>query len=575
MSVFGPYLDEVTAPGARMEIVEEVIGGVRLRTFRDRPRHLSFLIDRSTRYEDREFLVQGDARLTYGEAMMRALRLAEGLRTSYGVSSGDRIGILGSNAVDWVVAFWAAIALDAIVVPFNAWWTAEELEFGIEDSNTEVMLADARRATVAIEAGLASHRVVVWGDEPRPGGTRTLDDCLADEPLDRTTVLLRGEDAVAGIFYTSGTTGRPKGSANTHRNVIANLQNVTAFFRAVGARKAADEPKEEAAPKSQDSDLTVIPLFHTTALMSTMIPYVYAGHRLVFMPPGRFDPEVAAQLIHSEQVTRFGGVPTIVNRIIESGAARHADFSSVKSISYGGAPASPALLEKIQRAFPSIRERVVQGYGLTETSPLLTLNVGTDYFERPGSVGVPLPTVELRIADAAGNPLPPGTAGEIWARGPNVIQGYWNRPEVNTEMFIDGFFRTGDIGYRDDEGFLYITDRLKDVVIRGGENVYCVEVESVLEAHPSVHEAAVVGVPHEDLGEEVKAIVVPEEGHDVDEDALAAHAALHLAPFKVPSVWEVRALPLPRNPSGKVLKQALRDGEPAVFAVGSDTDSAL
>jgi long-chain acyl-CoA synthetase len=247
----------------------------------------------------------------------------------------------------------------------------------------------------------------------------------------------------------------------------------------------------------------------------------------------------------------------------------------VKSISYGGAPASPALLEKIQRAFPSITERVVQGYGLTETSPLLTLNVGTDYFDHPGSVGVPLPTVELRIADDDGRPLPPRTAGEIRARGPNVIQGYWNRPEVNAEMFVDGFFRTGDIGYLDDDGFLYITDRIKDVVIRGGENVYCVEVEAVLESHPSVHEAAVVGVPHEDLGEEVKAIVVLEDGHDVDENILATHAGLHLASFKVPSVWEVRSVPLPRNPSGKVLKQALRGGESAVFAVGSDTDSAL
>ncbi len=575
MSVFAPYLDEITAPGARMEIVEEVIGGVRLRTFRDRPQHLSFLIDRSGRYHDREFLVQGDARLTYHDAMTRALRLAEGLRTLYGVSGGDRIGILGSNAVDWVVAFWACIALDGIVVPFNAWWTAEELEFGIEDSNTEVIITDVRRAKVAIEAGLSPDRVVVWGEETRPEGTRSFDACLAAEPLDRTTVVVRGEDAVAGIFYTSGTTGRPKGSANTHRNVIANLQNVTAFFRAVGARKAAEEPGEDAGPKSQDSDLTVIPLFHTTALMSTMIPYVYAGHRLVFMPPGRFDPEIAARLIDAEQVTRFGGVPTIVNRIIESGAARHADFSSVKSISYGGAPASPALLEKIQRAFPSITERVVQGYGLTETSPLLTLNVGTDYFDHPGSVGVPLPTVELRIADDEGKPLPPRTAGEIRARGPNVIQGYWNRPEVNAEMFVDGFFRTGDIGYLDDDGFLYITDRIKDVVIRGGENVYCVEVEAVLESHPSVHEAAVVGVPHEDLGEEVKAIVVLEDGHDVDEDILATHAGLHLASFKVPSLWEVRSVPLPRNPSGKVLKQALRGGESAVFAVGSDTDSAL
>lgn len=572
MSVYRQALAELTNPGGRFEVIEEEIGGIRQRTFAVRPTHLRFLIERAERHADREFLVQGDVRLTFGEAMQQARRLGAALRERFGVEPGSRVGLLGSNAPEWVVAFWAAMVIDAIAVPFNAWWAPEELAFGLADSDTQVLFTDTRRSASALEAGAQPGQLIVWGEGGPPAGSVRLADLLEAAPLGTDEVEPRGEDSPAGIFYTSGTTGRPKGSANTHRNIIANLLNVRAFFRAVGETPPRSNAPREA--RRQDSDLTVIPLFHATALLSTMIPYLHAGHRLVFMPPGRFDPEVAGHLIEAERISRFGGVPTVVNRIIESGAPDRYDFSSVRSISYGGAPASPALLEKIGRAFPALEERVVQGYGLTETSPLLTLNVGADYFSHPDSVGVALPTVELKIANEAGVPLPVGETGEIWARGSNVIPGYWRRPDDNLASFVDGYFRTGDIGRLDESGFLYITDRAKDVIIRGGENVYCAEVEAVLEAHPAIAEAAVIGVPHPDWGEEVKAIVVPGKG-DVDTDQVAMHVAAHLASFKVPSLWEVRQRPLPRNPAGKVLKSSLRTGDTAVSGVADDTDSAL
>ncbi len=306
-----------------------------------------------------------------------------------------------------------------------------------------------------------------------------------------------------------------------------------------------------------------------------LTPFVYAGNKLVFMPPGKFDPDRAGRVIQEERVTRFGGVPTIVARILDSGAPQRYDFSSVKMISYGGAPASPALLARVAEAFPSIKERIIQGYGLTETSAIATINAGADYLQRPDSVGIPAPIVELRIAGPGGEPLPAGEVGEVWIRGANVIPGYWNRPRVNAETFTEGFLHTGDVGYLDEDGFLYITDRAKDMVIRGGENVYCAEVEAVLEGHAGVREVAVVGSPHPEWGEEVKAVVVVRRGAEPEPQDLAIYAAEHLARFKVPTVWELRTEPLPRNPAGKVLKAPLRGGHSATFAVGEETDSAL
>lgn len=569
------HLAELTAPGAKYEVVPEEINGVVQRTYATRARHLSDLIDRSVQFGDREFLVQGDVRFTFRAAFAKALRLASGLRAR-GVRPGDRVGLLGSNAPDWVIAFWAAVAADAVVVPFNAWWKAPEIQFGLEDSGTSFVFCDERRYPVALEAGLPASGIAVWGE--LVGNEQSLDEVAAFDPIDLDFAELRGEDEPAGIFYTSGTTGRPKGSPNSHRNIIVNLLNGSAMLAAVGeAAKqaaAAGEPFDDVERPDQEVDLTVIPLFHATACLTTMIPYLNAGHKMVFMPPGRFDPDVAGWTIERERATRFGGVPTIVSRILDSGAHERHDFSTITRISYGGAPASPGLLRRIAEAFPNLKNRVINGYGLTECSPLITLNTGPDYLERPDSVGVPVPTVEIDLRDEAGRSVPTGAAGEIWVRGSNVINGYWQRPDVNAEAFRDGFFRTGDVGKLVD-GFLYITDRAKDVVIRGGENVYCVEVEHEIELHPAVIEAAVIGVAHEDLGEEVKAVVVVSDTDAVTAEELGYFVSRNLAAFKVPAHWDIRTEPLPRNPTGKVLKPALRDGHSAVFAVGEESDSAL
>jgi long-chain acyl-CoA synthetase len=295
------------------------------------------------------------------------------------------------------------------------------------------------------------------------------------------------------------------------------------------------------------------------------------GGKLVLMPAGRFDPVAAMEVIERERVTAIGGVPTIMWRIIEAPERSRFDLSSVQRASYGGAPAAPELVDRIAEAFPNLRKTLTTAYGLTETASVATAHGGDDYFAHPGSVGRPAPTVELQIVGDDGQEMSTGEAGEIWIKGPNVMaRGYWNRPEANAASFTDGWFHTGDIGKIDADGFVYIVDRAKDLIIRAGENIACVEIENVLFQHPDVVDAAVVGVAHPVLGEEVKAVVQLRAGSTVTAEELRDYCRPHLANFKVPEYVEIRSEPLPRNPAGKVLKNLLRGGDSA-FAAADDS----
>lgn len=559
MSEIKAALEQLISSGGDYAIEVEDVGGIPVRAFADRPRHLSEFVALGERHGDADFLIQGGRRLSYGEAFDRARRLADGLRYRFDIAPGDRLAVLGANHPDWVVGFWAGVLLDAIVVPLNAWWTPSELSFALTDAGISVVLADSRRASAVREAGHPADRVVVWD----ASGSSSFDALAAAEPVASPGKERRPEGEAAVLFYTSGTTGPPKGAPLTHHNVASGFLNSVAMTTA--ARIATGENRQS----GKQVDLTVVPLFHATANLALMVPFVAGGHAMVFLPPGRFDPEIAGEVIEREGVTRFGGVPTIVARVLDSEVWRRRDLSTVRRISYGGAPASPDLVERVANAFPGVESRLIQGYGLTETTAISTLNIGPDYLKRPASVGIPVPTAEIRIVDPFGDPLPSGETGEIAIRGAHVMPRYWNRPDADAAAFRDGFFQTGDIGHLDEDGFLYVTDRAKDVVIRGGENVYSVEVEEALEACAAVVEAAVVGVPDADLGERVKAIVVTRS--PVTSAELAAHLEGRIASFKVPEKWEIRTDPLPRNPSGKVLKRALRDGAAAAQA----EDSAL
>ncbi len=573
-----PALEALVGPGAKFEIVTEDVRGHPMQVYKQRMHALGDLMDGSAGRPDVTFLVQGERRVTFAEHDAAARRVAHGLE-ALGVGRGDRVAICSANCPEWVIMFWACALLGAIAVPLNAWWKTDELEFGLSDSDACVLVADVKRAALVRPVldrlpDLAHVFVVGDGVEPNADGTVLPFERLltADDAPVRAAV---EEDDIFAILYTSGTTGRPKGATITHRQILANLQNIIVLGIAAGTRSGGDgrsSASSERAPKVQSASLLVVPLFHVTGCLSTMTVNYATGAKLVLMPPGRFDPEAAMAVIEREHVTSIGGVPTIMWRIIESPARSRYNLSSVQRASYGGAPAAPELVDRIGEAFPNLRKTLTTAYGLTETASVATAHGGEDYFAHPGSVGRAAPTVELRIVGDDGEDVPPGRPGEIWIQGPTVMaHGYWNRPDANAESFTGAWFHTGDIGRIDDDGFVYIVDRAKDLIIRGGENIACVEIENVLFEHPDVVDAAVVGVAHPVLGEEVKAVVQVREGSDLSADELREFCRVHLADFKVPAHVELRAEPLPRNPAGKVLKSLLRGGESAFAAVADDS----
>jgi long-chain acyl-CoA synthetase len=554
-------LAQLTGSGGPFEIVIEDVVGHPTQVYKTRMRSMRDLMAQNAARADVDFVVQGEVRFTYGEHDRQARVLAAAL-ARLGVGRGDRVALCSANVPEWVLTWWACAVLGAILVPLNAWWKAEELEFGVNDSESKVLIADRRRLDSlrerlpelralehVFEIGTPEFAELLDGD----------DSGMPGAPID--------EDDVLAILYTSGTTGQPKGATVTHRQALANLQNIIVLGTANVMRGM--EPRD--TDGIQSCSLLVVPLFHVTGCLSTMMVAYATGGKLALMPVGRFDPDVAMQIIEREKVTAIGGVPTVMWRILESPNLSKYDLSSVKRASYGGAPAARELVERIEEVFPHMRKTLTTTYGLTETASVATAHGGDDYFAHPGSVGRAAPTVELRIVDEAGADVPAGERGEIWIKGPTVMaHGYWRRPEANAASFTDGWFHTGDIGYLDADGFLYLVDRAKDMIIRGGENVYSVEVEHVLFDHPDVIDAAVVGVPHRTLGEEVKAVVQVRQGADVSEADIQDFCRQHLAEFKVPAYVEIRSEPLPRNPAGKVLKNLLRGSESAFVAAADD-----
>jgi long-chain acyl-CoA synthetase len=568
-------LDTLTGPGGPFEVVTEDVRGVSLQVYKSRLHSMRDLIDMSNGRGETDFVVQGGRRLSYAGHNARVRATAAGL-TARGLQRGDRVALLSANSPEWVVAFWACAAASAVCVPLNAWWRAEELQFALEDSGSRVLICDERRWELVKhlpDVLPALEQVYVIGTQTPAAGVAAFGELEADGDPGGFPAVDVDEDDIAGIFYTSGTTGKPKGATVTHRQTLANLQNL--FLLGTVQMMQGSAPPAELSGTTQAASLLIVPLFHTTGCHSTMVLTYASGGKLVLMPPGRFDPDAAMRLMQDERVTSIGGVPTVMWRLIESPNFGSYDLSSVTRISYGGAPSGAELVERISEAFPNAKSGLATAYGLTETASVATAIGGDDYVAHPGSAGRTVPTVELRIVDSHGNDVPREETGEVWIKGPTVSShGYWNRPDANAESFTEGWFHTGDLGRFDAEGYLYIVDRAKDMLIRGGENIYCVEIENVLFEHPDVIDAAVVGVPHKTLGEEVKAVVQLRPGSSASAADLQHFCAEHLAAYKVPAHVDLVFQPLPRNPAGKILKQALR-GTTTSFAAEEASDSAL
>ena len=549
-AVAGVYADDarlqpLIGPGGPFEVEAVVVEGVPLRDFVRAPRTIVDIFDLGAAHEDLVHIVYGDERLTFGDVRRRSSSLARELHSSFGVRPGDRVAIAMRNMPEFVISFWGAALVGAIVVPLNSWWKGGELAYALEDAGATVVFVDDERLDLLRAEALPPDLHVVAARTT--GHDLPFDDLTEGPPIEDSDRARLGPDAPVTLLYTSGTTGRPKGALGTNRAAIANLLNM-AFANAREAIIAGRPPR----PAAQVATLSAQPLFHIGGVAS-IIGAPIGGTKLVMMR--KFDVDEAVRLARQEGVTSLGGVPTIARQLIEYPGIGELGFD-VRGVPLGGAAVPPDLPVRARAVFgPTVQ--ILNGYGSTETTSAVVLNVGVEYEALPNSVGRPNLTADARVARADGEWLGTGEVGELCFRSPQVVKGYWNDEASTAESFRDGWFHTGDIGYIDEDGFVYVVDRLKDVVIRGGENVYCVEVEAVLHDHPDVTEVAVVGISEPVMGERVCAVVVPRDGSPPTLAELRAFAAGRLATFKCPEALSVTD-ELPKTATGKVDKKAVR-----------------
>lgn len=546
----------LTAPGQRFEMETIDIRGVPTRVWKNAPPNLRAIAMLGRMYGPREFTIYEDERVTYDAWFRAVAKLAHELQAR-GVAKGDRVAVAMRNLPEWPVAFFAAVTIGAICVPLNAWWTGPELAYGLRDSGTKLLICDAERWE-----RILPHRAecpdletaFVSRCEGEPEGAERLEAVIgtpkgyADLPQMELPEVEIAPDDDATIFYTSGTTGNPKGALGTHRNLCTNIMS-SGYNAACAVLRRGDEMPEP----MHKVGLTVIPLFHVTACSAGLMGNVAAGHTMIFMH--KWDPVKAFEIIEREKVNSTGGVPTIAWQLIEHPERKNYDLSSIEAIGYGGAPSAPELVRKIREVFGALPGN---GWGMTETMATVTGHSSEDYLNRPDSCGPPVAVADLKIMSEDGTKeMPTGEVGELWARGPMVVKGYWNNPEATAATFVDGWVKTGDLARLDEEGFCYIVDRAKDMIIRGGENIYSSEVENVLYDHPAVTDAALIGLPHPQLGEEPAAVVHLAPGTSASEEELKAWVADRLAKFKVPVRIVFTEDTLPRNANGKILKKDL------------------
>ncbi len=542
----------LTAPGQPFHMTTAEVNGQTQRVFSQIPPTMRDLFNMTRAYGDKTYVVYEDELWSYNRLFALADATADALVNRYGVKPGDRVAIAMRNYPEWITAYMATVSIGAIAVCLNTWWTVNEMRYGLEDSGSKLVFADVQRAEIlaALQEDIDFQIVTVRTDDAAPGDR--LEDVIT-EGAPCPSVEIAPDDPVS-ILYTSGTTGFPKGAVSTHRAVMSALLG----FGSRAAMQALIEPETDDETKGDFPTCFIlcVPLFHTTGLVPVMLGSFVAGAKLVMMY--RWDPSRALELIERERVTTFVAVPTMSWDLLECEDFAKTDTSSLKTVGGGGAPAPPELVRRVEDGFSRARPGI--GYGMTETNALGPQNSGDDYIRKPTSSGRAAPIMDVQVMDDEGRELPRGEVGEICFRGANLISGYWEKPEATAETFKHGWLYSGDIGRMDDEGFIYVEDRAKDMVLRAGENIYCAEVEAALYEHESVHEAAVFGLPHERLGEEVAVAVMARSGHSIDAAELQAHVAIRLAKFKIPTHVVVVHEPLPRNASGKILKRDIRDG---------------
>ena len=544
--------DELTGPGGPFEIVPAPVNGVIVRTFKNAPPNVRAFWLSTMVFADRPYLIYGDERLRYAEAHAQVAAVAAWL-AAQGIAPGDRVAIAMRNYPEWLLIYWACVATGIAVVGMNAWWTAEEMAYALADSAPKALFLDAERLGRFHEIAAPPAMVLVGVRIPGDQTGLTPWAAVIAHPGTLPAADI-DPDADACIFYTSGTTGFPKGAQLTHRGCITNLFNMlySGASSALATQRATGVTPAEAPPPVA---LLTTPLFHVTANNCGAYAATAQGGAIVLMY--RWDAGEALRIIARERVTTIGGVPVMARELINHPDFATTDVSSLTSMSGGGAQVPPDLVHKIEAQVATARPST--GYGMTETCGIITSVAGDFFVDKPDSAGPAMPSFEARCVDDDGNTVPPGEPGELWVRGAAVIKGYINRPEATAAAITDGWLHTGDIARIDADGFIFIVDRKKDMVLRGGENVYCAEVEATVYRHPAIAECCAFGVPDHRLGEEVGIAVLLKPGETLTDAALRAFCATVTASYKVPRyVWFMDE-PLPRNASGKFLKRELRD----------------
>ena len=547
---------QVTAAGQPYETRVERIRGVDFTVFVNAPENLRALYASGLDHADKDFYVYQDERYTYQQMWNLAARCANRLRER-GVGAGDRVGIALRNYPEWIAAFLGITSLGAVAVALNAWWSGEELLYGIDDSGLKLLFADVER-TERLAGRLGERQAELIAVRHQRPGLATWEEFLHGASERMPEPPIAPEDN-ATILYTSGSTAHPKGVLSTHRaitNALLGWECGGAIAMIMNPQMAAAVGRSAPAPEHPPAVILTVPLFHVTGLVVQMLMSFRRGRKIVGMY--KWNAGEALQIIEAERITEFNGVPTMAWELVQAPERGKYDLSSLKSAGGGGAPMAPEHVRQIDKTIG--KGAPGTGWGMTETQGLATTIGGAAFLARPRSCGraVP-PLVRVKAVKPDGEDAAPHETGELWIWGAMNMSGYWNKPDPTAETLTDGWVHTGDIGHLDEDGYVFITDREKDMVIRGGENIGCQEVEAVLYEHPKVLEAAVFGVPDDRLGETLAAVVVNRPNETLTAADVRDFAAQHVAKFKVPDhVW-VRAERLPRIASEKIFKRGLRE----------------
>lgn len=556
-AILADSAQQLIKAGAPYELSEQSIGGIDYRLYTQAPATMKELLDAGRAHGDAIFLVYEGEEWSFNQFYQQVDAIGYQLINRYGIKKGDRVAIAMRNFPEWMSVYTAVASLGAVIVPLNSWGQKEELEYGLSDSGASIVFCDQRRyqhiADDLIDLGV---KAVVARSESTidSEGAESFEDFL-DNTQDVTIPAfdVATEDPVM-IMYTSGTTGKPKGAVSSHRNIVQAVYNFE--FHAINSAMANPKTIEAMfASGNPPTSLLAVPLFHVSGCYAMFLLSLRGGRKIVMMY--KWNPLEALQLIEQHKITTLSAVPTMVMDALGHEQFNEFDTSSLIAIGGGGAAPPPRFAElahsKINNAYAGT------GYGMTENNASCANCTGEAFRYKPTSAGTLSPIVDFKTCDEQGNELPTGERGEIWMRSPTVVQGYWNRPEDNAKTFVDGWLATGDIGYIDKENFVFIVDRAKDIVIRGGENISAAEIEGRLHDHPAVWEVAAIGLPHEKLGEELAVVLNFKPGQSASVDELQSFVADQLAGFKVPSQVFITEQTLPRNATGKILKKALKE----------------